>query len=387
MHICHITIDHTPYDDRIYYRELWSLIGWADRITLVAKDELEPDLAYPEIEIVNFPRVKVLKRLPYIREIVTDLQPDIIHLHEPELLLLLPYLRRKTDAAIIYDMHEPLAEVIREFSRAPRWKRYLLSFILGTGERSVLSYLDGVIHTSLPLYTSLHTANPNSTIIYNFPRLDIFEPREHTEPEEFTILYQGQIAPARGILELLEAFYHFYRREQHGHLRIIGYIHPVEFEETIRQAIKYYSISHAVTLEKEIQHSKMPEVLANSSVGVMALLPSRAFQKSVQGKTFEYMATGLPAIAGNYASAYQFIGNTQSGIVLEDSDPHTISAALSTLANNPDRRKKMSHNAQQAVRKQFRWDRMGERLRDFYVQVLNNKRGRLSRIRWRNLSV
>ena len=131
----------------------------------------------------------------------------------------------------------------------------------------------------------------------------------------------------------------------------------------------------------------MPEVLANSSVGVMALLPSRAFQKSVQGKTFEYMATGLPAIAGNYASAYQFIGNTQSGIVLEDSDPHTISAALSTLANNPDRRKKMSHNAQQAVRKQFRWDRMGERLRDFYVQVLNNKRGRLSRIRWRNLSI
>lgn len=386
MHVCHITIDHTPYDDRIYYRELYSLIGWADRITLVAKDVIEPDLSYPEIEIINFPKVKVWSRLPYIREIVTNLQPDIIHLHEPELLPLLPYLRRHTNAAIIYDMHEPLPEVIREFSRSPTWKRYLLSFALGAGERIVLPWVDGVIHTSLPLYNSLRSANPNSTIIYNFPRLDLFPPRKHREPEKFTILYQGQIAPARGILELLEAFYHFYRREQHGHLRIIGYIHPVEFEETIRQAIRYFSISHAVSLEKEIQHSEMSEVLVNSSVGVMALLPTKAFQKSVQGKTFEYMSTGLPAIAGNYASAHQFIGNTNSGIVLDDSDPRTIADALSKLSKNPELRKTMGRNAQKAVQEQFRWDRMGERLRKFYVQVLNSKRGRLSRIRWRDLS-
>ena len=377
MHVCHVTLDHTPYDDRIYYKELWSLIGWADELSLVAKDDLEPERVYPEIHIYNFPTPKISKRLPFIREIVLDLQPDIIHLHEPELLALVPAFRRNTSAVLIYDMHEPLGEVIREFSGAQPWKRYLLSIGLSVAERAALPYVDGVIHTSLPLYNSFRKANVHSAILYNFPRQDLFPVEPHKDPERFTILYQGQIARSRGILELLQAFYHFYREVQYGELNIVGYIHPPEFEATLHQAIRYFSLSHAVTVEKNVPHTEMYPVLQQASVGVMALLSTPVFRKNVQIKTFEYMAAGLPVIAGDYNSARQFIARNNAGIIAENPDPLAIAQHLVNLAEHPEKRREMGTNGQKAVLEKYHWEKMGRRLKQFYTQVLAGRKDRL----------
>ena len=46
---------------------------------------------------------------------------DIYHIHDPELLLITPYLRRKTGRPTIYDIHEANADFIAVKDYLPGW--------------------------------------------------------------------------------------------------------------------------------------------------------------------------------------------------------------------------------------------------------------------------
>ncbi|MCF7803903.1 MAG: glycosyltransferase [Candidatus Marinimicrobia bacterium] len=376
MHICHLTLGHSPYDDRIYYKELWSLRGWADTISLIAREVSEPEISYSDIQVVPFPLKSLRKNLVRICNLAVELQADLYHLHEAELLMLAPWLRRRTNAAIVYDMHEPLPEVIRDFSPASYPKRMLVSFLLGALEHIGLPLVDGVVFTARPLAQQMRWATRDHAIIYNFPRRDIFNrPDPEIAQDDFTVLYQGQIAPARGISELITGFGKFYQREKAGKLRIIGRYDPPEYESELRCRISDQNLEPVVVLNDPVPHSQMPQVLARASVGIMALFPTPAFRKSVQGKTFEYLASGLPVIAGNYPSAHQFLGENRAGIILEETTPSNIAAAIEKLYANPKLRNKMSENGIRAVESHLNWSRMQEELHKFYTRIFAKKRG------------
>ncbi len=373
MHVCHITLAHSPYDDRIYYKELWGLRDWADQISLIAPESPNMEVVYPEIQIFPFQLATRFQNLKQILQRAISLDAEIYHLHEVELLTIVPQLRKQTNAVFVYDMHEPLPEVIREFSPAFFPKRILVSVILRTLEYIGLGYVDGAIFTSKPLSQQNRWRIKNHTIIYNYPRLDLFKYTKKKIKTDFVILYQGQIAPARGIAELIQGFARFYDHTNAGHLRIIGIIDPPEFVQTLRNLISVYHLETVVSIEPQVPHSKMPQILSEASVGIMALLPTPAFKKSVQGKTFEYMASGLPVIAGNYPSAHQFIGETQSGIILKNTTPQTIAAAIEKLYSKPVYRNALGANGLQAVTERFNWQSMKTELQQFYSSILSEK--------------
>lgn len=374
MNICHVAIGHRPYDERIYYKQCWSIRNWAEQVTIIAREHDESADRYPEIQIRHFkPSGSLQKDLQRIKQICIEIQADIYHLHEPELLLLLPSLRRKTGAAVIYDMHEPTPEVVWDFSHTTGYKRLPLALIYGVGERIALPHLDGAIFTSKTLYNQLNHSVRQSTIIYNFPRLDLFSSPHSPSSKEFTIVYIGQIARPRGILQLLAGFHHWYRQGQQGRLHLVGRIQPPEFRSILEQYIKRYRISHAVRIVDSLPHNEIPEMLSRASVGIMALLPIPSFRKSVQLKTFEYMSAGLPVIAGNYPSAHQFVGSQKAGIILENTTPQTIADALRYLYTHPEERRKMGRRGQKAVRERWNWSVMDKRLRQFYLTVSARK--------------
>ncbi len=373
MHICHLTLGHTPYDDRIYYKECWGLREWANRITVVGKEAPKPEIRYPEIGVHTFPWGTLPERIRQTYALAREVQADLYHLHEPELLPVIPWLKRSTGAAVVYDMHEPLAEVIRDFSDNPRYHRYATAAVSGGLERLLLALPDGVVFTSRPLKHELGKYARASTIVYNFPRTDLFPMDPSPDPEEFVVLYHGQIAPARGILELVAGFYLFYRQHQHGKLRLVGPYHSETFRRQLEQTCHRYRIVHAVELEESVPHAEVPELLRNASVGIMALLPTPAFRKSVQIKTFEYMSAGLPVIAGNYPSARQFPGSRKAGLVLEETTPRAIADALGYLYTHPEQRRKIGLRGQRAVREKWNWSHMNRRLQRFYESILNSR--------------
>jgi len=370
MHICHLTLGHTPYDDRIYYKECWGIRHWADRVTVIGKETEIPETTYPEIEVLTFPWGNLLQRFGKAFDLAVDLQADIYHLHEPELLPMIPLLRNRTSAAFVYDMHEPLAEVILDFSRNPWYQRYATALAMGGYERLLLSLPNSVIFTSKILSSEFQKYTRHSTILYNFPRLDLFESAPGEERgTQYTVLYQGQIAPSRGIVDLVKGFYLYYREHQQGRLRLVGSVSSPEFRRTLLGAFSYFNLTHAAALEQAVPHTSMRPILQSASVGIMALHPTPAFRKSVQIKTFEYMATGLPVIAGNYASAHQFVASRNAGIVLEETTPRTIAGALGDLYTHPEKRRQMGQRGQQAVHEQWNWSAMNRKLQHLYLGI------------------
>jgi len=370
MHVCHISTEHTAFQESRYQKECWSILGWADRISVINQERPAFSQEYSSIEIFTYPEdLKFRRLIRHLRDLALDLQADIYHLHHPRLLALVPGLRKYTDAAIIYDMHFPYPEYIRTFSQDSSFRRQIRSYLIGLWERSMISRSDGVIFPSDPLYESGHSSNEFSTLLYDFPRTEYYTPATPDSTEEFNILYTGLITEPHGILHLIEAFYYFYRREQHGQLYIIGDMYPPYFEEVLHQAIKYYSLSHAVHLEPKLTGKALFNRYQEASVGIGALLPLPFFRKALQPNIFDYMASGVPVVAGNFPSAQKFIRQPKTGIVLNETSPETIADALSFLHNHEYERQKMGERGLEMTRTQWNWDAMRSKLQDFYARV------------------
>ncbi|MEJ2050159.1 MAG: glycosyltransferase [Calditrichota bacterium] len=372
MHVCHISTEHTLFHESLYQKECWSVLGWADRISVINQERPHFSQEYSEIDIFTYPKgLKFRRLLSYLRDVAVELQADIYHLHHPWLLALLPSLRKHTHAAVIYDMHTPYPEYLRTFSGNTSTWHGLKSDLMGIWERSMISRVDGAIFHSDRLYESIHASNNFSTLLYDFPRLEYYSPAFHQDQEDFNVLYTGLITEPHGILYLIEAFYYFYQREQHGELYIVGDIYPPEFQEVLHQAIRYFSLSHAVHLEPRYTNKELLSHLRSASVGVSALLPLPFFRKSLQSNIFDYMASGIPVVAGASPANQKFIRRAKSGIVLDEPSPVALANALSFLHNHPHERNIMGERGREITRKQQNWNAMRSKLQNFYARVFD----------------
>ncbi len=370
MEVCHLSLNNSFFYNRIFQKECESLIDWAESVTIISPSGLPLLGDYPGVHNLFFPPDLGLKdKLARIRSMAVTAQSDIYHIHDPELLLLVPSLRKHTDGTIIYNVHTPQPEFIRTFSTEAGIRRYLHSYLAGIEERTFLGHLDGVIFSSTSLYDSMSSSCRFSTIIYNFPQLEHFPAPTFKPQEIFSVVYKGVISNPHGILHLIEAFYHFYRMEQHGRLRIIGNIYPPEFQSVLQDAIRYFSLSHAVSLEPTPTRDEIAHHLETASVGISALLPLPYFQKHVESNIFEYMASGVPVICGNFPSSYRFVRSQKTGIVLEQNTPPMLAEALSFLYNHQTERRKMGQRGNRMIRDKWHWQSMKSELRRFYTTV------------------
>ncbi|MFV1979818.1 MAG: glycosyltransferase, partial [Rhodothermia bacterium] len=110
--IVHLTTVHHPLDPRIYLKQARSLARAGFDVWLLARGE-GLSLTASELEDVTFvplpggrartPRLR--RQAVAIREI-RRIEPDVIHIHDPELLPLARWLKRSLGAKVIYDKHE-----------------------------------------------------------------------------------------------------------------------------------------------------------------------------------------------------------------------------------------------------------------------------------------
>ena len=94
--ICVLTSVHQPFDGRIFHRECRSLVEAGYRVTLIAAANLEP-AERDGVAILSVKPASSRWQRPLIwwrlyRQVLR-LRPQVIHFHDPELLLLVPLFR------------------------------------------------------------------------------------------------------------------------------------------------------------------------------------------------------------------------------------------------------------------------------------------------------
>ena len=127
--VCILSSVHFALDNRIFYREARSLQQAGYDVTLIAVHG--QDESKDSIQIVALPSVPRWQRpwfwLALARRALAT-HADVFHFHDPELLLVTPWLHWLTGKPTIYDVHEVYADFIEVKDYMPAWLRYPIAW-------------------------------------------------------------------------------------------------------------------------------------------------------------------------------------------------------------------------------------------------------------------
>ncbi len=154
--VCHITSAHNRYD-----------------VTLVVNDN-EPDEINKGVKIVSTkfkPRNRAerfLKSHKLLLAKAIEVDADIYHLHDPDLLPIGNKLNRK-GKKIIFDSHEDVPNQIIDKSWIPSIMRGIISKVYSIYEKSSLKNYNAVISVTPRIIERLSKINPNTVMVTNYP--------------------------------------------------------------------------------------------------------------------------------------------------------------------------------------------------------------------------
>ena len=195
-------------------------------------------------------------------------------------------------------------------------------------------------------------------IISNFPDDYYKSEEEHSTKDVFTILYSGPIMNGRSLedISLLVKDLDNVEFWIHGQIvdkKLFGRITPLP-------AIKYKGhITNCDDYYKSI-------VQADAIIGIYTPeTPSHNI--TMHNKTFEAMMCGVPMITN---LSPEFISSIGSGIIVEYNNRDEIKAAIITLRDKPELRRKLGNAGRKAFLEKYNWKNIEEDLYRLHDNLL-----------------
>ena len=208
MKVCHFTSVHKPDDIRIFHKECVSLAQAGHEVYLVATNVQDKVLDGVQILGVNgsysgrISRMLNLSMEVYQKALEVD--AEIYHFHDPELLRFALKLKRK-GKKVIYDSHEDVPRQILAKFWIPKLFRKMISVSFEKYENYVSKRLSAIVTSTPHIKDRFVQINPNTTAVCNYPLLtELMESSELAKKNE-EICYVGGISEVRGINELMDA--------------------------------------------------------------------------------------------------------------------------------------------------------------------------------------
>ncbi len=368
---------HAALDNRVFYREARTLANAGYDVTLIAvhdRDEIRDG-----VRIKALPRVPRHRRAMLWRSLVRaaiETEADVFHFHDPELLLVTPYLRRVTGRPTIYDIHEANADFIAVKDYLPGFVRRPLSATFRRLEpwlarnESALIFADDAIAADFAGFQG-----PAATL-FNFSGRELIERGaqiDETRAREPIVLYLGGMERNRGAALMVDAFAEVAAAMPGARLLVVGHFMPPELANEVHLAAQQRGIEQAVTLTGRVPFDAIGRYLAQAAVGWVTWQPYAKNEKNIPTKLFEYMAFGLPVVSSDLASVRPFVAGQGNGILVEAGNPSAHAAAILSLLRDPAAGAQMGRIGRSLVETRFNWTAMEQRLLALYRAVLRGE--------------
>jgi len=368
--IVHITSVHPVWDTRILERECRSLAGAGYHVRLIAPGA--PEATYHG---VNLAPLHLKARGGRMGRIVSawlgavqnagSEQADLFHLHDPELLPVVPFLRR-TGAQVVFDMHEHLPSAILSKGWIPRVARRRLSVIVSRTERLWLKNVPVVFAEKS--YRRYYPGVRHSVDVLNLPLVPPEPPLRDSIPAK--LIYVGAVAPSRGSNAMFAAVRELWRRGHEVRFECVGTV-----RESARDAAAALASEapELVRFHGRLSYPDAMEIVRAGGIGLALLRPIPNYEESFPTKMFEYMAHGLPVVVSNFPLYREVVEGSGCGRCVDPQEGGEIADALDDLLCRPKEAMEMGGRGRQAVEEKYRWDVEAEKLLTFYDQVLNGR--------------
>ncbi len=363
MKVCHFTSAHPSNDVRIFEKECVSLAQAGFEVYLVAAgdcDKVEKGVHIVSVKPEKQGRLYRMRRFAkLIFRKALELNADVYHFHDPELMRFAKKLKR-AGKIVIYDIHEDLPRSILSKPYLKKWMRNFISQWVERYENRIASITTCNITATPHIESRFKKINKETYSIYNFPEFNISNPLVPFAEKGNYVCYTGGLTEIRGIPEILKAM------ENTGAQLILAGV----AESTAVAAAIEHSVTAGKTIFKgKVSRSGVNEILNESKAGLVTFLPEPNHINAQPNKMFEYMAAGIPVIASDFPLWQKIISENKCGICVDPKDIKTIADAVNYLTTHDDEAQQMGVNGRKAVEEKYNWKAEEKKLIELYMHL------------------
>ncbi len=367
MRICQITTVSPTFDTRVFQRECRSLAAAGYEVSLVVQAEKAE--VVDGVKIVPLPKVRgrLARIVGYPWKalgLALKEKPDLVHLHDPELLFIGLYLKWFKRLRVVYGVREdhPKCMVLRTY--IPAVLRIPFAWAMRMIETFCSRQFDAVVAVTEDIQGNFR-GHKRAVLVRNFPVLNQREPvRPATPHDPFRFFYIGIINNVRGAENMVRAI-GLLPETARVELVLAGqWGYPEEREPLTRLDgwKRTRELGYVNLFER-------PEIFDEMDAGLCLIHPTRFYLTSLPLKLFDYMQNRLPSIASNFPDWKPYVEGCDTGISVDPLQPEAIAAAMGELMSNPERCEKMGRNGRAAVLEKFNWAREFEVLDSLYREL------------------
>lgn len=367
--IIHLTSAHPRYDTRIFLKECSSLAkNKMYRVNLVVADGLENEVKN-NVNIFDVGKkesrrfLRMIKTVSKVYKKAIELDGDIYHLHDPELIPIGLKLKRQ-GKKVIFDVHENIALQIKEDKDyIPKIFRNIISKGYKKFEQYALKKFDYLVLAENS-YHDFYKGNKTETVL-NMPDLNMLDDFLNLNRNKKNDLYYlGAISFNRGLDINIEALKLLKKDFPNIYFHYIGNVSKKLLNELdlyeLENNIKFYGskpLNEALTLSYD------------SKVGISILKPIENYKRSYSTKIFEYMAIGLPVVTSNFPLYKNIVEKYNCGLCVDPNNSFELAIAISYILKNPDEAKEMSKNGRKLIEEKFNWAIEEKKLHGLYEKL------------------
>jgi glycosyltransferase involved in cell wall biosynthesis len=289
-----------------------------------------------------------------------EIDADIYHFHDPDLILIGLLLNRR-GKRVIYDVHEDVPRQILSKPYIPAVFRRPISLMIAALEAFSARRFDGIVTATPFINRRFLELGANAVNVNNYPLVsELYNAENQWSKKDKVVCYVGCIARIRGAFEMVDAI-----GKTKYRLLLAGNIES-DIETSLKQMLGWRQVEALGFVERDGVRATM----ARSMGGLVLFHPEPNHISAQPNKLFEYMSAGIPVIASNFSLWREIIEGANCGICVDPLNPEEISEAIQFIVAHPSEAEQMGRNGRRAVKEGYNWGVEEKKLEEFYKKVL-----------------
>ena len=365
MIIAHLTSVHPRTDTRIFFKMCISLSRAGNDTILIVADGMG-DTKKEGVKVIDvgkpvgrLNRILTTPQKVFLKAIEID--ADIYHLHDPELIPIGLKLKR-IGKRVIFDSHEDVPEQMLYKPYLNKPLRWVLALVLKIYEKWACKKFDGIIAATPFIRDKFQKINNNTVAIHNYPLINELGTDISWNKKKLEICYIGVISEHRGINEIVKAMG---ITQLPVRLNLCGKFSEKDIKKKIISIPGWGKVKEYGFVDRK----KAREVLARSIAGLVIEYPISNYTVGISTKMFEYMSAGIPVIASDFPLWRTIINEYQCGLLVNPFKPREIAEAIDYLVCNKKEAHQMGKNGQSTISQNFNWFNEENVLLNYYKKL------------------
>ncbi len=341
--VAHLSTLHPPRDNRIFNKECASLAREGVDLWFIGAQD--GDGLDQGVNVVGIGKASGVFQRLFTAQLkawraLRRVRPDLVHVHDPELIPMVWLWKTLHRKAAVYDAHEDLVGQMDDKAYIPRPLHPLAMAYARLLVRWADRGFEGIV-TSTPHIRTLYR-NPNAAVVHNYPYLRDYPPTAST-PVAGRLVYVGLLSQGRQVDVMIDAV----RRVPGAQLLVAG---PADAD--IAPLLEDPQVEYLGMLPS----TEVPGVVATGSVGLVFLKPLNNYVDSIPTKLFEYLAAGIPAVVSDFPWLRKLLHGHDCCVFVDTTTADAPAEAIRALLADPVLAAEMGARGRRAIEDEFNFE-------------------------------